>query len=393
VKPPVGSRNLVVLCDGTNNEIGVRLSNVMKLYRVVDKDANQIAFYHPGIGTVRLPDNWGRWRQAANSAFQMGTGYGLDEDVLDIYRFLCSTYRPGDRIYLFGFSRGAYTVRVVAGLVYLIGLLREHQVNFAEYAIKAYKTATQADDYEIARQFSRTVTAQWVPIHFMGVWDTVSSVIVPGRTTFARLHLEELPFTSRNPAVEVFRHAMAIDEFRRMFRVKPWAEPQIFKPNQFSQRASFPHQDIRQVWFAGCHADVGGGYAEEESQLAKYPLIWMIEQAKQHGLRVRTQMVNHLARGKPIKGAHSYVAPDPKGELHKSLSAGWWPAEIIPKSLRRREWPERRSLLGFYLPLAEPRPIPSGSLVHWSVMERAKKLKAYAPVNLPPKESVRIERA
>lgn len=251
-------RNLVVCCDGTSNEIGVLLSNVLKLYRVSVKDDKQIVYYHPGVGTVRMPNSWGRWRQKARSVFEMATGRGLDRDVLAAYCFLCREYRDGDNIFLFGFSRGAYTARVVAGMIYLIGLLRPHQVNFAGYALRAYKTSTAADNYAVAGQFNRTVNPQCVPIHFLGVWDTVASVIVPGRLPLSKLRLEELPYTSANPAVEVFRHAIAIDEFRRMFRVERWVDPQTFKPNPFSQRQTFPDQDIRQVWFAGCHSDVGG---------------------------------------------------------------------------------------------------------------------------------------
>src|SRR5690242_19272428 len=106
-------RNIVVCCDGTSKEIGVLLSNVLKLYRLCEKSEEQLTFYQPGIGTIAMPDSWGRWRQKMRSIFEMATGRGLDRDVLNAYRFLCTHYRPGDRIFLFGFSRGAYTVRVL----------------------------------------------------------------------------------------------------------------------------------------------------------------------------------------------------------------------------------------------------------------------------------------
>ena len=139
------------------------------------------------------------WRQKLRSIFEMMTGRGLDRDVLAAYCFLCRHYREGDRIYLFGFSRGAYTVRVVAGLIYLIGLLREHQINFAGFALKAYKSASETDNFLVAQQFRRVVTPQTVPIHFLGVWDTVLSIIVPGRLPFSKLRLEELPTPPRIP--------------------------------------------------------------------------------------------------------------------------------------------------------------------------------------------------
>jgi uncharacterized protein (DUF2235 family) len=382
-------RNLIVCCDGTSNEIGKRLSNVLKLYRVAEKSERQITYYHPGIGTVAMPNSWGRWRQKFRAFFEMGTGAGLDRDVLAAYCFLCRHYRPGDRIFLFGFSRGAYTVRVVAGLIYMIGLLREHQVNFAGYALKAYKKASEANDFEVAYEFQRVVTPERVPVHFLGVWDTVASVIVPGRLPLSKLRLEELPYTSHNPAVRTFRHAIAIDEFRRMFRVKRWSEPQSFKPNPHSQAKTLPDQDCRQVWFAGCHSDVGGGFDEEKSALSKFPLLWMLEQAKAQGLHIRTSMVNHIVRGRPRANARSYTKPNAAGPLHKSMTWYWRILEAFPKAVRLRDWPKRRKLLGRYLPLAEPRFIPDQSLIHTSVFDRKKLVKSYKPVNLP--KNYRVE--
>jgi uncharacterized protein (DUF2235 family) len=375
-------RNLVVCCDGTNNEIGRLLSNVLKLYRISEKSDRQVVYYNPGIGTVGMRRTWGRSRQDLSSLFEMATGHGLDRDALNAYCFLCRHYKAGDSIYLFGFSRGAYTVRVVAGLVYLIGLLREHQVGFADYALKAYKGAKAGDDYALARQFQRVVTPQCVPIRFLGLWDTVSSVIVPRHFPFIRFRLEELPFTSENPAVQVVRHAIAIDEFRRMFRPRLWVEGQEFRHNPFSQRQAVIAQDCRQVWFAGCHSDVGGGFVEEESGLSKYPLIWMLEQARANGLLVRTQMINHIARGQPRVGARDYAKPDPTATLHRSMNLGWGLLEVFPKSTAYQEWPARRRLAGLYLPRAEPRYIPPRSLLHTSVVERIRKIPQYAPVNV-----------
>lgn len=382
-KDETEGRNLVICCDGTNNEIGTRLSNVLKLYKIAEKSDRQIAYYHPGIGTIAMPGTWGKWRRTTSSLFEMMTGHGLDRDVLAAYCFLCRHYRDGDRIYLFGFSRGAYTVRVLAGMIYLVGLLREHQINFAEYALKAYKRSSETDDHATAREFRDVVRPQVAAINFLGVWDTVASVIVPGSTPLSDPTLEELPFTRHNPAVAVFRHAMAIDEFRRMFRILPWKEPQEFRPNRYSQDETFPAQDCRQVWFAGCHSDVGGGFAETESALSKYPLIWMIEEAQKHGLRVRTSMVNHIARGQPREGARDYMKPDPAGLLHRSLSWGWTPFEIVPKAKKYLDWTERRSFLGYYLPRGEPRTILPNAWVHTSVIDRQGAVPGYKPVNLP----------
>src|SRR4051794_21531995 len=115
-------KNIVICCDGTGNQINSQLSNVLKLYRVLQKTDDQLVYYSPGVGAVGNYDEWQQLKQDAKEVLGLATGYGLDENVLDAYRFLCTHYQPGDAIWLFGFSRGAYTVRVLAALVYVIGL-------------------------------------------------------------------------------------------------------------------------------------------------------------------------------------------------------------------------------------------------------------------------------
>lgn len=276
-------KNIVICCDGTGNEIEANLSNVLKLFRVVRKSRNQVVYYNPGVGTISSSDPWSRLKADALGFLGLVTGYGLDANVLDAYRFLVDNYEDGDCIYLFGFSRGAYTIRVLAGFLRLIGLLDRPQINLCAYALTAYKRAAEKNDFEIAWRFERVASTRRVPIKFMGVWDTVSSVIVPRPDRLYIPSLEELPYTRTNSHVEIFRQAIAIDERRRMFRINRWAEPQEYKPNPFDAEGSTP-QDIKQVWFAGVHADIGGGYPETESGLAKYSLQWMIDEAAAHGL-------------------------------------------------------------------------------------------------------------
>jgi uncharacterized protein (DUF2235 family) len=223
-----------------------------------------------------------------------------------------------------------------------------------------------------------------VTIKFIGVWETVASVIVPRRDRLL-LDLQTLRFTRTNPCVEIFRQAIAIDERRRMFRLNKWTDPQTFKSNPFNDR-NWKAQDIKQVWFAGVHSDVGGGYSESESGLSKFPLLWMINQAKAAGLKTSTAMVNYLVLGRPRRDTKRvYSPPNPTGHLHKSLTGFWWILEVIPKLTKWREWRRRPSFLGLYLPLAEPRPIPEGALIHGSVFERMSAMPDYRPVNLPNK--------
>lgn len=378
--PAIKPRNLVIMLDGTGNELGRNLSNVLKLYRIAEKNADQLCYYNPGVGTISRQSAWARLSQKARGVLGLMTGYGLDENVLGAYKFLVENWREGDRVYMFGFSRGAWTVRVLAGFIHLIGLLKPEQANMCDSALGAYKRAASENDLPLAWHFRQVIGARQMPIHFVGVWDSVASVIVPRADRFWVPSLETLPYTETNPSVDIFRHALALDERRRMFRVANWTEPQIYKPNPFNA-ASHKPQDIKQVWFAGVHSDIGGGYPEEESALSKIPLIWMVDEAKTAGFHINTSMFNHLAKGKPRKGSsHVYVAPDPAGKMHISLSGGWWPLEFIPKKVKYREW-QRRSLLGRYIPHGEPRAVPPSHSIHPSVAERKAADPQYRPPN------------
>jgi uncharacterized protein (DUF2235 family) len=407
-------KNIVICCDGTGNEISENISNVLKLYRCLRKsgrtEPHQLVFYDPGVGTLARPDPWRKLWQDTITILGLLTGYGLDDNVLAAYEFLVRNYEDGDHIYLFGFSRGAYAVRVLAGLIHKVGLLSPQQINLTGAALTAYKQFSLAAQQQEAgleatrllepgdapedggpltrddqaAQFARIVSAKWPTIRYVGVWDTIASVFVPRPDRLYLPSLQRLAFIRENPSVKIFRQAISIDERRRMFRLEPWKEPQIFMRNRFSRTNNEEPQDIRQVWFAGVHADIGGGYPESESGLSKYPLLWMIEEAVKCGLAVDRRTVNHLAWGRPRKGSpFSYVAPDFTAELHDSMSANWRLLESFPKSDRYKEWPQRRSLFGYYIPDAEPRAIPDNAFVHESVVRRIAAVPTYVPVNMP----------
>jgi uncharacterized protein (DUF2235 family) len=376
-------RNLVVALDGTGNQVEDNLSNVLKLYRFLEKDDGQLVYYHPGLGTIGLEKPWSRFRQRFETVFGLATGWGLDNHVLEAYDYLCRTWQDGDRIYIFGFSRGAYTARVLAGFVHLMGLLRPEQAHLAGSALTAYKRVNTDNKLEIAWQFRRVIGGRRVPIHFMGLWDTVGSVIVPRPDRYYWPTLEFLPYTKKNPSVRVFRQAAAIDERRRMFRLYSWIPDQVFKPNPFDKAKPVP-QDQMNVWFAGNHSDVGGGYPESESQPAKFPLIWLAREARAHGLRLDMGMFRHLACGEPVPGAlrNDYVAPDAKAPLHNSLTPVWQILEWLLKNLKWKRWPKKSDARGWYLPRGEWRMIPEGASLHHSVVDRIAD-GTYAPPNLP----------
>jgi uncharacterized protein (DUF2235 family) len=385
--PPM-PKNIVVCCDGTGNEIGINLTNVLKLFRITEHSERQRVYYDPGVGTLGESDAWSRLKSNAKGVFGLVTGYGLDDNILGAYQFIVRNYEDGDDIYLFGFSRGAYTVRVVAGFLHLVGLVHPDQSNIAGYALAAYKRVGEQGDFNIAWNFQRVGKARRVPIKFVGVfvgvWDTVASVIVPRPDRFYVPSLLTLPYTRTNSSVEVFRQAIAIDERRRMFRLNEWEEPQKYEPRPFAPSDSPKLQDIKQVWFSGVHADVGGGYPEVESGLSKFPLDWMVEEAKRAGLRINTAMRNHLVRGQERKGGrNTYVPPDPNGCLHDSMTVGWRPLEWLPKSASLKESPDRQAFAGLYLPRGEPRVIPDGARIHHSVIARRKSDEKYRPPNFP----------
>jgi len=378
-------KNIVVCCDGTGNEVEGNLSNVLKLFRIAQKNDRQRVYYSPGIGTIGSNDNWTHLKQYTKSLFELATGYGLDGDILGAYRFICEEFESDDRIYLFGFSRGAYTVRALAGFIHMVGLLPRDQLNVANYALTAYKRSSQANNFSIAWNFSRVIGGRRTTIKFLGVWDTVASILVPRPDRLVPA-LQTLPYTRTNKSVEVFRHAMAIDERRRMFRLNRWIEPQPFVANPFDATAPETEQDIKQVWFAGVHADIGGGYPELQSGLSKFPLAWLIDEAVAHGLKINVAMRNNLVSGQPRAGGkNTYVAPDFQAQLHNSLTPLWTPLEWFPKSMKWNEWP-RPNFLRYYIPNAEPRRIADPELkprIHASAIERKEKLPDYNPPNFP----------
>ena len=325
-------RNIIICCDGTGNEISENISNVLKLYRCLRKtektQPRQLVFYDPGVGTLERPDPWHKLKQDFNAILGLATGYGLDDNVLAAYSFLVHNYQAGDQIYLFGFSRGAYTVRVLAGLIHKVGLITPEQVNLAGsradrlQAVLLRRGAGAAGEVQVghrcrrrgrarcrrppfdnAAQFARITSTRWPTIRFVGVWDTVASVIVPRADRFYWPSLEELAFTLLNPSVQTFRQAISMDERRCMFRLKKWDDPQTFKHNRFNDAHAEP-QDILQVWFSGVHADIGGGYPEKESGLSKYPLLWMIDEATKCGLASQPGHRQPARLGHSAQGHH-----------------------------------------------------------------------------------------
>ena len=189
-------KNIVICCDGTGNEYGKNNTNVVETYGLAKKSSTQIAYYDPGVGT-------GGWTYDEESgklrAFtDQGTGSGLQKNVNDAYRYLMEVYEEQDHIFLFGFSRGAFTVRSLAGMLHKVGLLERNADNHLEYAAKIYNRRTNA---RVAAGFRATFSRP-APVHFIGVWDTVESLVLNEgkRWADARLNRRSRSRTTRWPS-------------------------------------------------------------------------------------------------------------------------------------------------------------------------------------------------
>ena len=319
------AKNIIVCCDGTGNEYGPHNTNVVRLYEAIVRDANQIAFYDPGVGTFSvLGRQLGR---RVGRALGKAFGAGLQHNVEDAYRYLMDRYESGDRLFLFGFSRGAFTVRALAGLLHRCGLLQKGSVNLVPYVSRIYNDRAR---HAAAPDFKRTYCHECRP-HLIGVWDTVGSMgWFWGRKFFD---------TTLNHDVMYGYHAVSIDEQRRKFPVSLWCEG-----------AQAEHQAIEQVWFPGVHSDVGGSYTE--AGLSDIALNWMLNKAKMQGLRLKPDWRRALA-------------PDPAGPIHNSRTGPW------------RLWRPASRI------------IPPGAHVHESVPARmSDQTLSYDPSNLPREHTV-----
>lgn len=385
-------KNIVILLDGTSNQISAKRTNVLRLYGTLKKDAEQLVYYDPGVGTFGADSAFFAYWRKAVEILGLATGWGLDHNVKEAYRFLVENYERGDggeardRIYIFGFSRGAYCARVLAGFVHAFGLMQKRNLSLLDYVYRAYKDISgdderrpgqeeEDDSFDEIRLHERILDPDRPPIRLLGLFDTVATILEHGRHG---LRLRSHAFTKTNASVESVRHAVALNEKRTLYQAKLWPEGRQYRRNRFDAQSASP-QDAREVWFAGAHTDVGGGQPEAESQLAKIALHWMIEQTKATGLIYNTRTVNEIVLGANPKKA--YVAPDPHAAMHDSMNFPWACVEFIPR--RRRNVPGRYNFLGLTLPCFHGRPIPNDARIHRSVIER-RDMGATDIPNLPP---------
>ena len=355
-------KNVVLCCDGTANEFAQDRTNVVKLFYALEHSPQQAVYYHPGLGTMEPPGALTGFAKGVTKLLGLAVGYGLEADVRDAYVFQMNNYEPGDRVFLFGFSRGAYTVRVVASLLHMYGLLPKGNEPLVPYAIRML-TADAHDRFVLAKGFTDTFSIPCKP-WFVGVWDTVSSVGWKDNPL-------KVPFTANNPDIECGRQAISIDERRAFFRQNLWRPPAAPPPPV--PAPPIGPKDVKQVWFPGVHCDVGGGYPEAESGLAKVALQWMLAEAHSRHLILSKDRTDTVLGLKD----QGYVPPDPRADMHESLTGWWWLAEVVLK--KHYNWKTGKT--GPHMNLARRRTIPEGSSIHESAYLRGDEYQKRLPSN------------
>ncbi len=334
-------KRIAIFCDGTWNTPDemddgkpcqtnvVKMANAMS-YFSADGTA-QVLYYHDGVGSEG---------SFFRKVFDGATGTGISSNILDAYKFIIKTYDPGDELFLFGFSRGAFTVRSLAGLIRNSGILKLGNLEQVSEAYNIYRSRHPGNHpREItATLFRKTYSVEDVTqIKFLGVWDTVGAL---GNPLFLKNMVSkpnQFHDTELSSKIEHACQALAIDEKRQDFEASLWhLQPGSRK------------QVLEQVWFAGVHSDIGGGYIE--TGLSDISLLWMMEKAQS----------NHL------KFDHLKLTPDPMALIHESYT-------------------------GFYK-LQHPfvRPIgveipgrgKTNEFIHPSVIERYNNNSSYRPKNL-----------
>jgi uncharacterized protein (DUF2235 family) len=281
-------RQLILLCDGTNNNLtgAANDTHVVTLAEVLrrDPDPDRLVFYDPGVGNPgQVPGTtvWDKLRRQFERIEGLAFGRGVYDNIAEGYLFLMRHWRgEADQIWFFGFSRGAFTARSIAGLVNRFGILQPQMESMVPTLLQLYFSESTDPVKAIDRQAIRLFavgTERHPLIHFVGVWDTVASV---GTWPFA-LRIKAQPTLQNKHFVHV-RQALALDEHRAQFVPRAYAEN-----NGATTLANGLTGSVVQQWFRGSHCDVGGGYPVADAAMARAPLAWLMAEAVQCGLRLR----------------------------------------------------------------------------------------------------------
>jgi len=276
-------KRIVICADGTWNEPERKdkdsgrpqPTNVLKVARAVlprsSTGVDQVVYYHEGVGTLGNLDKW------TGGAF----GRGMERNVRSLYRFLVYNYEPNDELYFFGFSRGAFTVRTLAGFMNTVGLLQKDDEYYTPEIYGLYESSIPRNSAQWDHAFRHIKDPRpCPPIHFVGVWDTVGALGAPGALgqLLNRNKYKYHDIELRPPVLHAYQ-ALAIDERRKPFAPSIWKRPAGWAGT------------LEQVWFAGVHSNVGGGYHPDG--LANEALHWMVGKAEVLGLEFDTVFLAH----------------------------------------------------------------------------------------------------
>lgn len=286
-------KRIAIFCDGTWNtpdklEDGKYCqTNVVKMANALaaksEDGTTQLLYYDTGIGSEG---------DIIERVYDGATGTGISENILQAYRFLIKNYESGDEIFLFGFSRGAFTVRSLAGLINNSGILKFEYLDKMQRAYNIYRSRKLTHHpREIESTLFRKTFAveEHTKIKFIGVWDTVGALGNPLLLNGILSKKNQFHNPELSSKIENAFHALAIDEKRKNFKATLWHK----QPNS-------KDQILEQVWFPGVHSDVGGGYCPNESGLSDISLKWMLDKAQLNKLKFNTININP----KPLAEKH-----------------------------------------------------------------------------------------
>jgi len=344
IPPEHANRTLVLCFDGTGKQFDASNSNIVQLFSLLKKDdsAKQKVYYQAGIGTYTTSQIATPIMSKVSKVIDQMIAWNLDVHVMSGYEFLVENYTTGDRICIFGFSSGAYIARALAGMVHKVGLLPAHDYQQVPFAYKMYTRADKVG-WEQSNAFKKAFSID-VDIEFVGVWDTVNPGVLISR---------RLPFTTSNTVVRTFRHAVALDERRAKFKANLWNRPTaaevklgipstappvqgIASSNQTVMRkqssdaedelapsalsgeriyseSEVRPTDVEEVWFSGCHCDVGGGSVSNETphSLARISLRWMIRECFKTGTGIMFDAQGLKEVGLDPATLYPFVTPRP----------------------------------------------------------------------------------
>jgi hypothetical protein len=296
-------RNIVIFSDGTGQDGGSeRNTNVYRLFNMTEQRTDaQICYYDPGVGST------GRLSRVPGLA----SGRGFGRNVRDCYTFIFENFKVGDRLFLLGFSRGAATVRSLSAFIHLFGIMPRSRRSLVDRAWRIYTIRDPAERREAAREFLGYHHTMWTKVHFLGCYDTVAALGLP--YNWASRVLDRVPGMKHrfhdfrlSPSVIHAYQALALDDRRTTFHPVLWDPLEDEAADPTGERRGVEPlacETMRQVWFAGMHSDVGGGYPQKG--LSDIPLVWLTRAAVRHGFRIYS---GHTVR----------IHEDPDGPMHDS---------------------------------------------------------------------------